>query len=438
MGQAMCQINTAPGKFNLDTATRPIPQSQKTPGQFSPLAQKGVTIWVDSVDELIRALPFEVDADLDHLHALPEGNDLGELSQPVDPPHFPRDVGVRCELLRSMSTSASSTDHQDNYLCLSVDDIANPWSVSGVSNGHGPQGHLVSTLLVHELPGLLAQNPALHRDSNLALYQSFLSVGEMASSCQFIDASISGGTLSAVLLRDGYLHIAWIGDSKIVLGRLAAKEPGNSGAGAVNSQRQRGNVGVTSRAQVKGPAVAPSALPLLRAVELTSDHSVVESSADLGKDHLPTPRSRGLARAFGDSRLRVGGIEACKPDVRRLRIKPEDVFVVLGTSGLWQKLSPMEVVTVVGQNLHRMAADAADALVAEVERRSGNGTERSTASQDNSEGVTVIVMYLAGDRYVKDFDVRRARHLPEEHQEWKMQEALDIRGKCGCLSGSRG
>lgn len=438
----MCQINATPEKFNLDTGARPLPQSQKTAGhQLSPLAQKGVVIWADSVDELIRALPFEVDADLEHLHALP----AGDVSQQSDAPHFPRDIGVRCEPVKSSSSTAvanSSPDHQDNYLCLSVDDIANPWSVNCVSNGHGPQGHLVSTLLVHELPGMLAQNPALHRDSNLALYQSFVSVGEMASSCQFIDASMSGGTLSAVLLRDGYLHIAWIGDSKVVLGRLASKDPGSIGVGAASGPKQRGNPGVTSRAQVAAPVASHSALPLLRAVELTSDHSVVESSTDAGKD-MTTPRSRGLARAFGDSRLRVGGAQPCKPDVRRLRIKAEDVFVVLGTSGLWQTLSPMEVVTVVSQNLHRMAADAADALVAEVQRRGPGATSaRSCAdgvSQDCSppEGLTVIVMYLAGERYVRDFDVRRARHLPEEHQEWRLQETLDIRGKCGCLSGNR-
>merc|ERR1719188_1538726 len=61
-----------------------------------PLAQKkGLTVWVDSVDELVQALPFELDTDLEHLHALPEGLPLGTPS--FEAPSFARDVGVRCE-----------------------------------------------------------------------------------------------------------------------------------------------------------------------------------------------------------------------------------------------------------------------------------------------------------------------------------------------------
>lgn len=405
------------------------------------LAQKGLTIWVESVDDLVRALPFELDADLEHLHALPEGSPTDGTQR--DNPDFPRDLGVRCRAGQGMP------ENQDNYACVQVDDIANPWGLYAVADGQGPQGHLVSTLLVHELPSLLAQNPSLHRDSNLALYQSFVSVGEMASTCQFIDASTSGGTMSAVLMREGILHVSWVGDSKVVLGRVAAKPGPGAGDGAAGAGRGNGGGGSVMPAGRTRPGDVPAAQgtcgvsrsaggarppPLLRAVELTAESSDqaasgwrrTDGTVDSADGAGGPPVAVG-SRFFGNSKLRsasgaaAGGSAPCAPEVRRLRLKPEDVFVVLGTSGLWQHLSPSEVVTIVGQNLHRMASDAVDALVTEIERRSMPGTA--------TEDLTAMVVFLAGERYVSDFDIHRAHHLPDHRG---AREGRDIPG-CGCM-----
>merc|ERR1712232_1456387 len=184
----------------------------------SVLAQKGCIICVDSVDALLSELPYEFDADLDHLYVLPACSTPSNSQRRLEAPRFSRDVGTVCE--RVGRSCQGGDENQDNFTCLQVDDLANPWGLYAVSDGHGPQGHLVSTLLVHELPGLLVQNPAIHRDTNLALYQTFVSAAEMAETCQFVDASVSGGTFSAAMLREGYLHVAWVGDSKVVIGRV--------------------------------------------------------------------------------------------------------------------------------------------------------------------------------------------------------------------------
>merc|ERR1712176_1281227 len=77
-----------------------------------------------------------------------------------------------------------------------------------------------------------------------------------------------------------------------------------------------------------------------------------------------------------------------EPEVRRMRLKPEDVFVIIGSSGLWSCLSPDEAVEIVGRQLHRMAADASAALQTAATKRMLPGT----AAKD----LTVIVIYLAG------------------------------------------
>merc|ERR1712048_65462 len=106
------------------------------------------------------------------------------------------------------------------------------------------------------------------------------------------------------------------------------------------------------------------------------------------------------------TRATSNGDAQSTPQVRRMRLKPDDVCVVLGTGGLWKWLTPEEVITIVGQSMHRMASDAADAVAAEVRRRM-----KDPSASDPSDELTFVVVYLAGENYVKDFDIGRASHL---------------------------
>merc|ERR1712054_423564 len=97
-----------------------------------------------------------------------------------------------------------------------------------------------------------------------------------------------------------------------------------------------------------------------------------------------------------------------------MKLKPEDVCAIIATQCLWKCLSPEEVVTIVGQRLNRMATDAAEALAAEVRRRTqpaSNSAQGSNVEAEEENELTVIVIYLAGERYVKDYDIERAGHL---------------------------
>lgn len=465
------------------------------------LTQKGLVVCADSVDELVRALPFEMDTDLEHLYELPGGNGAGGFGYaPVEPLCYGRDVGVRCEY------GPEAEENQDNYACLQVNDLANPWGLYAVADGSGPAGRLVSALLVHELPGLLVQNPGLHRNSSSALYQTFVSVGEMVATCQYVDASWSGSTLSSVLLREGLLHLAWVGDSKAVLGRLQASSPGaggpnalqgsglsaagsfpassssgsGPGPGSKESARAGAGPGPGRKALSRGgpserrpalaggpppPVLAPpledhsafanrQPAPLLRAVELTAaagsgaarggagggtgealafgqewsgDGSEAGTGTGHGQSHASRSQPAAASRGFGRSAEEGPG--PCTPEVRRMRLKPEDVFVVLGTAGLWARLSPTEVVTIVGQHLHRPATAAAEALAAEAQRRAGSGGAPGASREAPGEDLTVLVVYLQGDRYVQAEDT----HLLNVMHTAVLREVRDLMPGWGCL-----
>lgn len=445
-------------------------------------SEKGLVVWVDSVEDLVRVLPFEIDADLRHLHALPSlsardcaATGFGE-SEAME---FTRDVGVRCEGATNDFMSITSrqgesprsatetkqrrraSENQDNFACVQVDDMAAPWGLYGVADGFGPQGHFVSALLVHEFASILVQNSNFMRDANLALYQSFVAVSEKATSCQYLDMNNSGGMLSIVLLRDQVLHVAWVGDCKVVLGRLAAQPGSTRDVGAFHGRSPEESVRRlgpkqhhqiaqaldTAHSQMVPPLAAeagcaagcptrpstdqgqdngdcrkglhgstrpcassdassvPSRPPLLRAAELTAESWSMDGFS-------PKPSSNP---ACGRQRLGIGGVpriggatgnqggtggaphglsNTCS--IRHLRLKPGDVFLIFGTEGVWKWLSPTEAVTIVGQSLHRVAADAANALVEEVAHR------RASSNTPCHADLTAIVLYLAGDRYVTE------------------------------------
>jgi len=157
-----------------------------------------------------------------------------------------------------------------------------------------------------------------------------------------------------------------------------------------------------------GPAALPAAAALVgKAPAGTLDHG------------------RGSTRSFGNPeggswKKHPGGAEVggggCEPVVRRMKLKSEDLFIVLGTSGLWSYLSPDDAVAIVSQGLHLMAADSARALRMEALRRAALARAPPgyiSGHYANQHDITAVVVYLAGARYVSDFSVHRADHVPE-------------------------
>merc|ERR1712226_810381 len=96
-----------------------------------------------------------------------------------------------------------------------------------------------------------------------------------------------------------------------------------------------------------------------------------------------------------------------------MRLKADDVCAIIGTHCLWQWLSPEEVVTIVGQNLRRMACDAADALASEVRRRMLDASEKKLTRLHDE--LVVIVILLAGEHQTREFDIGRAGQLLSDH-----------------------
>mmetsp|Transcript_28618 Transcript_28618/g.52066 ORF Transcript_28618/g.52066 Transcript_28618/m.52066 type:complete len:521 (+) Transcript_28618:31-1593(+) len=111
--------------------------------------------------------------------------------------------------------------NQDSFFILKLDGV---YSVYGVFDGHGRQGHDISDFVKENLPKMLLEQEMLEEDPPTALREAFVQIQELiieATEQGVINASNSGSTASVIYHdhRCNMLHVANVGDSRCILGQ---------------------------------------------------------------------------------------------------------------------------------------------------------------------------------------------------------------------------
>ena len=135
----------------------------------------------------------------------------------------PEQVGVGFACKKGLKPVSPN---QDSFLVLVV---PGKRSVYGVFDGHGRYGHDVSNFVRVHLVRILAQNDHFWTDPPRALTESFAKMQsylQATTKNEHIDASASGTTISIVIHdhQENKLYVAWVGDSRVVIGRWDDKE----------------------------------------------------------------------------------------------------------------------------------------------------------------------------------------------------------------------
>ncbi|KAL2231796.1 UNVERIFIED_CONTAM: putative protein phosphatase 2C 2 [Sesamum indicum] len=146
--------------------------------------------------------------------------------------------------------------------------------------------------------------------------------GYSATDKEFLAQDVHGGACAAgVLLKDGEVHAAHVGDCKVVLSR-------------------------------KG-----------KAITLTNEHRLsredererIENSGGFLHCHNGVWRVNGslaISRAFGDVHLKDWII--CEPEIVKVALTSECEFLIVASDGLWDRVSDQEAVDVVVSRNHMM------------------------------------------------------------------------------------
>ena len=299
---------------------------------------------------------------------------------------MPKGMAARA-VYASCSEAGCSIDgqrktNQDAFL-VDVPHEFGPSALFGVFDGHGVHGHRVSAQVRAELAQLHERERAQQSDLHAAAVAAYLEQDRLCNAA--LDCAQSGTTAATCFLAVDpstmqlKCHVAWAGDSRVVVGT----------------------------AQADGS---------LAAVELTVDHTPdrtdersrieqlggkVEPILDFVGNPLGPPRvwyvpqiTPGLAmsRSIGDSVGAIVGVCA-EPETAERVASPEDAFVILATDGLWQFITPEEVVTSISAQLQG-ASLSEEVVLSAVQSLCRLARERWMLEDPYIDDVTLTVIVL--------------------------------------------
>ncbi|CAJ1356001.1 unnamed protein product [Effrenium voratum] len=125
------------------------------------------------------------------------------------------EISILCQ--KGQKSASDPTPNQDNFFVQHVGAI----TLYGVCDGHGPFGHLVSFRLVQTLPCFLQKSEHFGKNWEEALKEAFAKAQEdLEEFCGLhkINIEASGAAGSVLVLEEQTVHIAFIGDARILLG----------------------------------------------------------------------------------------------------------------------------------------------------------------------------------------------------------------------------
>jgi protein phosphatase 2C family protein 2/3 len=193
-----------------------------------------------------------------------------------------------------------------------------------VLDGHGESGEVISHFVMHELQAHIEKHPMLEEDPELALRESFLAVDEALGRDHASEATFSGTTVVAVLMRGTHLWIANAGDSRAVLAQLKADGLGLQ-AKDLSEDQNPNSPAEQERILASGGFVSPPPEPGL--------------SARVWLDAEMTQIGLAMARSIGDHAVKKIGVIA-EPEIRQHTVSDPHPFFCAQSGGSAHPLAP--------------------------------------------------------------------------------------------------
>lgn len=244
-------------------------------------------------------------------------------------------------------------------------------AIFGVYDGHGQHGHHVSKFIKERLAVELGSlSDAELADDGSALQEVFnahLRANEALKKSD-IDCSLSGSTAVTCLKRGRRLMVANVGDSRAVLGR--AMPDGRLLAKDLSIDQKPDAPAERARIEGGGGQVHPSIVP---GAGYVGPARVWDPSRRFG---LACARSMGDTMYYGPNRSGV----IADPEVTTHRLDQYDKHIILGSDGIWDRISSQEAVDIVRNcSSAEQASERITQLARERWRRNGPVADDITA-----------------------------------------------------------
>mmetsp|Transcript_28260 Transcript_28260/g.58387 ORF Transcript_28260/g.58387 Transcript_28260/m.58387 type:complete len:346 (-) Transcript_28260:63-1100(-) len=241
-----------------------------------------------------------------------------------------------------------------------------------VLDGHGEAGDLVSHFITDHLARKTFAHKSFKTDPGLAMRDEVLKLEQALLKDASIDTEFSGTTAVLSCIRGRTLHVANIGDSRIILGRQTKK--GGMKAVEVSLDHKPDREDEQKRIVAKGGRVF--------AVEY-DDGETGPPRVWLG--HLDIP-GLAMSRSLGDSVAHTAGVIS-EPEMFKTTLTEDDKIMVIASDGLWEFMTNQEVIDMIMSTKMAEPRKVVDMLVTEA-------SSRWMKEEQVIDDTTVIVAYL--------------------------------------------
>ena len=211
----------------------------------------------------------------------------------------------------------------------------------GICDGHGEQGHLISSYISKCLPNFLADI------SDKNIISSFNSLNQNIVQNSKIDCSLSGSTCTSIILNQEKIISINLGDSRTVLAR---NENGKYIAINLSNDHKPNIKEEKKRILINGGRIKPF-------YDDITKKFLGPDRIWLRDDDLP---GLAMTRSFGDTIAHSVGVIS-EPEIKRYEFNGNEKFIVLASDGIWEYITSEECVNII-KDFYEKNMDAIGAI----------------------------------------------------------------------------
>ena len=214
-----------------------------------------------------------------------------------------------------------------------------------VCDGHGVEGHNVSSFIKKTLPkdlsnnlyhkNLSTKNPFEKKEINSIIQKTFLKCNEKLLNNKIINSNFSGSTCISLIYTPNKIIVSNIGDSRAVLGKYIS-ESQKWKAVDLSRDHKPTEKDEAQRIIENGGRIQP----------FTNEETgefIGPQRVWIKNDDIP---GLAMTRSFGDRVAASVGTISC-PEIKEFELKEEDKFMILASDGVWEFIDSNECVNII-------------------------------------------------------------------------------------------
>ena len=230
-------------------------------------------------------------------------------------------------------------NNQDNYFIFKNFTDNKDYIYMSVCDGHGVEGHFVSSFIKEVLPYYMSEN-LKNRDilnekeiTHQIITETFLIVNHMLVSNENINSLFSGTTCVSVIFTPERLIVPNIGDSRAVLARFD-KQTGKYKAIELSRDHKPTEKDEAKRIYENNGRIQP----------FTEDGEFVgPQRVWIKEEEVP---GLAMTRSFGDRVAATVGVMS-EPEIKEFDFDENDKFMIIASDGIWEFISSQECVDII-------------------------------------------------------------------------------------------